>query len=57
MQCLTVRTFLTSWGKWMILGVIPNLICKPRSEMGRPAFVASYGGSLIGWAETKWLAT
>jgi hypothetical protein len=30
----------------MIFGAIHNFICEPRSEIGRPAFVAFYGGSL-----------
>jgi hypothetical protein len=35
-----------SWANWLIFGAIHNLICEPRSEIGRPVFVASYGGSL-----------
>ncbi len=40
------QTLPNELGKWMLFDVIYNWVCDPRWEMGRPAFVVFYGGSL-----------
>jgi hypothetical protein len=45
-QCLAVNRILTRWGSWWILQPIRISLVEPSQEIGRPAFIASYGGSL-----------